>query len=315
VAKSSDPHRRKRPASWTKRLIELSTATDRIMESILLGNQTAILDEVAHQSHVLLRAEACSIFLVDENSPDMIVKVASHADVWGVRGEVEPKRGRVRLKIQSVPGGGLTGHIAKQGQIVELHGSELTSNPYSVGKQPDHLSSGRCVSLLGIPLKDRKGKLLGLMVVDNKKGSDGEARDGDHFTKEDISIAKILASKTTLVLESQRTSEIFQRLLTNLQGGSSVSEVLDAILQEGLKLLRADRGDLAMVDEDRGDLVLMARFGEWDQPIGAPIPQESIMRNIWMTGESRPIFSDVQEDPTYYEADERTKSEIAVCLE
>ncbi len=298
--------------SWAARLLELSTATDRIMQSIFLGDRIATLNEIARQSHLLLRAEACAIFLVDENLPDTMLKVAWYSDNISLEADahLEP----VRIKIQSVPSGGLTGHIAKEGDIVELHGEELRHHAYSAGLYPNHLASGFCHSLLGIPLKDRKGALLGLMVADNKKGPDGKSKDDEYFTKEDISVANILASKITLVLESQRTSEILRTLLTETHRYSSVSEVLDAILQEGLKLLRADRGDLALIDEDSGGLVMMARRGDLGLEPGEMVPADCVMQHVFRTGDSRAI-PDVHLEPHYTEVDRRTQSEVAVRLE
>jgi len=78
----------------------------------------------------------------------------------------------------------------------------LLNTPYSARKPPEHLASGKCYSLLGVPLKDRKGRVLGVMKVDNKKDIDGKPNETVYFTEVDESIAIILANHLVVALEN-----------------------------------------------------------------------------------------------------------------
>jgi len=200
---------------------------------------------------------------------------ALYTDKW--RQDFQP----LRLKIQSVPKGGLTGHIAHRGKVVRLLGTELSSHPYGAGATPDYLASGECFSLLGIPLKDRKGRLLGLVRADNKKSADGKPNEITFFDGVDESIAKILANKIVVVLENLRLTETLRGLLEAVHSAQDLNEILKMILQKTLTSLHADRGDFFLWSESQRDLIVGASHGERTYQVGQAAPDPSIVRTIW----------------------------------
>lgn len=290
-----------------ERLITLSNASDEIIQGILTRDRQGTLQTIVAKVHALLEAESCAIFLVNDEDRRKLTLETAYTDEWG--NEIRA----VELAIQSVPKRGLTGHLAYQGRVVELHGKYLAKNKYVARRPPYHLKSGQCFSLLAIPLKDRKKRLIGLLKVENKKGPNGEPEPDVYFTEEDISIANILANKIVIVLETLHTSQILRGLTQKMYAAKNVDEVFQTCLEEGVRLLHADRGDLARWDEIKEDLIIEYQYGERGVLQGDPLPTPSIIRQVWSTGQPR-IASSVSSDTDYFCGHEKTESEIAVPL-
>lgn len=296
------------PSVPVHRLLALSKASDEMMRSVFRRDRQATLRTVARCVHDLLNAESCGIFLVPEDAPQELVLAAHYSDI-----AADEELPATRLQIHSIPKGGMTGHIANQGEIVRLHGTQITDNPYYAGHIHEYLSSKKVQSLLAIPLKDHKDFVLGLVKVENKKRPDGAVDAALYFDEADESIARILANKIVIVLENLRTSAINQGLVRGIHTTRDRDSMLNEILQRGLVLVRADRGDLLIWSDTQRDLVVGARYGDTALEIGQSAPSPSITRRLWNDRtQNRIRIDDVSEDADYYALDERTRSQIAV---
>jgi len=132
-------------------------------------DRDAMLRDAVTQIHKILKVESCSVFLVKDGSPTTLYLAAEKRDKRDVKGA--GSQSPLEIQIVSEKQGGLTGHIAYRGELFCASGKELQSNIYIKGEKPKHLKSDECLSLLGIPLKDDSGNLLGLLKVENKKGT------------------------------------------------------------------------------------------------------------------------------------------------
>lgn len=285
----------------------LSQAHVAMMKSILVGDPAAALDTVANIIHQNLRAECCSIFLVPEDSPYELELAAN----VGEKPFTTPK---LRVPIRSAIHGGLTGHIASAGEIVNLNAVQLRNNPYVGGHAPTHLASGKCFSLAAIPLKDRKGRLLGLLKVENKKQMNGIPSENVFFDQFDMSTAEILAQNAVLVLESLRLYHTSSRLMEAMPSAANLPEYLNEVLQKGLLLLHADRGEILWWEESTKQTIVLAQIGESDLKIGYPMPKPSVVSEVFRTGEAMTI-PDVSTIPYYRRCNEHTRSEMAIRLD
>ena len=286
----------------------LSQAHVAMMKSILLDDPAAALDTVASIVHQNLRAECCSIFLVPEDSPYEL-ELATN------KGEKDFTPGKLRVPIRSTPRGGLTGHIASAGEVVRLNSAQLRNSPYVAGDSPTHLASGKCFSLAAIPLKDRKGRLLGLLKVENKKEANGVPSENAFFDQFDMATAEILAKNTVLVLESLRLYQTSLHLMEAMTTAASLPEYLNEVLQKGLRLLHADRGDIIWWEQSAKKTIVLAQIGESNLKVGDPMPQQSVVRHVFNTGQPV-ILSDVTlPNPHYYCCSKQTKSEMAIRLD
>src|SRR4051812_3597727 len=148
-----------------------------MMSGLFSLTRDELLDQIAGSAVEVLAAETCGVFLVRDGELSLEASIG-HRD-----GGFE--KGRLRLKIR--PGHGLTGHIASEKRLFNKHGEEL-KNHRAVAREPVHTLSGRCDSLLALPLlrkSDGSGDLVGLLRVDNKKGEDGTPSPTLHFDSED----------------------------------------------------------------------------------------------------------------------------------
>ncbi len=298
------------PSVPVDQLLALSRASDQMLRSVFHRDHNATLRTVTRCVHDLLDAEYCGIFLVPEDASHELVLTAQYSDLSG-HDDPSP----VRLQIHSAPKGGMTGHIADQGDIVRLHGTQITGSPYSTGNAREYLAGKKLQSLLAIPLKDHKDVVLGLVKVENKKSPDG-ALSEDGFDEADEYIARILANKIVIVLEHLRTVSVNRDLVHAIHATRDRASMLEEILNRSRALVRADRGDFVSWNETLGDLVIAAQLGETAYPVGRPVPSPSIVRRLWDDPSLTEIrVPDVSAVPDYHAMDGRTKCQIAVKLQ
>jgi signal transduction histidine kinase/putative methionine-R-sulfoxide reductase with GAF domain len=293
----------------SEKLLALLETSNTMMQHIFLEDDRAMLQTVTRRICSLLEAESCGIFLVRDDVPDELVLEGSYSDK--LADEVPP----VRVRIRSAPNSGLTGHIAHQGEVVRLHGRDCRENQYIAGNVPEHLMSLRNFSLLGVPLKDRKGRVWGVLKVDNKKNSEGEPDEALFFTEVDESLAVILANQMVIALANTRTPRLLARLAKELRATQDLSEALKSILHTTVACLRADRAGIALWNEAKGDLVIAAYSGDSVLNVGQAVPVPSLTQALWKSGQPSRLVSDVSKEADYYPANRQTQSEIAIRLE
>jgi GAF domain-containing protein len=177
-----------------KRQEMLSHATRRIMEN--LG--TATLDErlalIAEEAAKVLEAETCGVFLVRDGLLSLEASYGHRAGAF--------KKG-MRLPIRSGPKSGLTGHIAAEGVMFNKYGESLTSHDAVSSAGAYHTPSGKCYSILALPLYEHSGgkkRLIGLLRVDNKRGHNGETNPALCFTEEDEWIMSVFAETAIVAI-------------------------------------------------------------------------------------------------------------------
>ena len=313
------------PSVPVDQLLALSQASDEMLRSVFHRDRNATLRTVTRCVHDLLDAEYCGIFLVPEDAPQELVLTAQYSDLSG-HDDPPP----VRLRIHSAPKGGMTGYIADRGDIVRLHGTQLTESPFYSGNVREYLASKELRSLLAIPLKDHKDVVLGLVKVENKKSPDGLGGSGDSddldgsrgplsedgFDEADEYIARILANKIVIVLEHLRTVSLNRDLVYAIHTTRDRASMLEEILHRSRALVRADRGDFVSWNETLGDLVIAAQLGEATLPVGSSAHSPSIVRRLWDDPSLTEIrVPDVSVDPDYHAIDDRSKCQIAVKLQ
>lgn len=297
------------PSVPVDQLLALSQASDEMLRSVFHRDRHATLRSVTRCVHDLLHAEYCGIFLVPDDAPHELELTAQYSDLTG---HDDPPT--VRLRIHSAAKGGMTGHIADQGDVMRLRGTQITESPFYTAEVREYLASKKLRSLLAIPLKDPKDMVLGLVKVENKKRPDGTPLESG-FDEADESIARILANTISLVLEHLRTDSINRSLVQAIHSIRDRGSMLDRILQCSRALVRADRSGLVLWNDARGDLVIGAQLGERTLSLGRTVPGPSVVRRLWNDPDLREIsVPDVTADPYYHAIDARTRSQAAVKL-
>jgi PAS domain S-box-containing protein len=297
------------------KLAALLRVSDEISERIFHADGEAkTLQLVARHVHELLRAECCGIFLAPWGRWDTIALKAVSVDEGRELAAPDPQP----IPVVIEPGRGLTGALAADGQLRRMNRGEIYGNPYHSKRRADFLPSGTCYSLLAIPLKDRKGRTLGLIKVENKKGAD--ERPGDHvlFDAEDAKIAGLLASKVVRLLEQLRSVTLLRDFVQEMRTARNLDRILQTVLTKTQELLYSDRVDLALWSMAKRELIVAATAGAPPTALEkwAVVPVPSIMRSVWdESNTDGRLVHDVRRAADYFPAHPRTQSQVTICLQ
>lgn len=226
-----------------ERLQSLATATKEIITGLGVSNRDERLRRVAKHAHTIINAEAGAVFLSEVESELTLVASDGHR-----KGGFQKGR---KFKVQTGEGMGLTGHIAFMKQPFSKCGKELFEHPAAASQLDDFTRSGRCYSLLAIPLRKEsgpRGDLLGLLKISNKRGADGEPHEWTCFTEDDQSIAEIFAQVAVVAIETadlfdeiKRERERYQNLVdvhNVIMGAESLEIGLDRLAHMLLSILK-----------------------------------------------------------------------------
>lgn len=159
-----------REAHWYSGLLAMLHEAGKEMGSIL--NLDALCDHIAEVVHRVVDYEMFAIFLVDEKSNELVLKIARQM------ASITPKR-RVALNT------GLTGAAASSKEPVIV--GDVREDPRYIQVEPDVRSE------LVIPLVN-KGRVVGVF--------DLESRELNRFTHEHIKVLTPLASQVAVAIEN-----------------------------------------------------------------------------------------------------------------
>ncbi|MCA1634096.1 MAG: GAF domain-containing protein, partial [Acidobacteria bacterium] len=205
-----------------------------------------VLNLIDNYSRELLNAEVSTTFLVRRPG---FLSLASNSGSPPGTAEIG-----LELEIRDGDKAGLTGHIAKVGEIFNKHGEELTNHPAVRGRGPHaHLPSGFCKSLLAIPLKqqvDEREEVIGLIKVENKMDINGRVNTTSGFNEEDVQILKMLGSFAVNAIQNadhfafatalQRVAQVVNSSITDY------GEVLQRVLLELRALIPFDTASIQL---------------------------------------------------------------------
>jgi sigma-B regulation protein RsbU (phosphoserine phosphatase) len=157
-----------------KRIVEITGALNSTL------NVDELLDMIMKSASDLLDAETSSLLLLDEESGDLVIHVAT-----GEPGEQVERR-------HVPPGKGIAGAVLESGDAVVV--SEAKSDPRFYGVM-DQATGFETKNMIALPLKVRD-QTIGVVEVINK-------RDGD-WTDDDKDIAGALANQAAIAIDNAR---------------------------------------------------------------------------------------------------------------
>src|SRR2546422_7374822 len=158
-----------------KRIIEITGALNSTL------NVDELLELIMSSATELLRAETSSLLLVDEESGDLVVQVAT-----GAPGK-EAERRRVP------PGSGIAGWVVEHGEAAVVDEAESDARFYGL---IDHVTGFRTRSMVAGPLTVR-GRVIGAVEAINKVGDGG-------FTPDDVELATALSNQAAIAIDNTR---------------------------------------------------------------------------------------------------------------
>jgi PAS domain S-box-containing protein len=231
-----------------------------------------VLTTIMEETALIVRTEACSIFLLDEESDELAFEV-----VVGPRSE---KMKGLRLPLEQ----GIAGWVAREGQWLLVP---------DVGEEPrfysgiDEATGFVTRSVLAVPLKV-KGKVIGVIEAVNKIES--------HFGQADVALLSSMAQSAAIAIENAQlfgeTRRRFEEMSTlhdislDITARLEMPELLKSIVERATRLLRADAGGVYLYDQEREELRLAIGYNYTEKHVGVPLkPGEGMAGKVFQKGE------------------------------
>jgi GAF domain-containing protein len=199
--------------------------------------------------------------------------------------------------------------------VCNLFSSELVAFP-----EPKHLPSGVYYSWLCMPLADRKGRLFGYLVAENRFGPNGKPNRAVCFDPATEALAKSYASFLSGILQIVPLVMMEERLFPSTLPFRPIDKLLKQVVRIGILLSRGFRGEIAVYREGSGMLVRAVQGPSTLPPgkalLGYELPNRSISRYVYETGEPQ-LVNNLKKHALYgmySECHRETKSQLSVPI-
>jgi len=264
-----------------------------VLDIVHLANAENDLDNilalVPQQACTLLEADRAALYLMDKAAGEIYSAVA-----LGLSDKT------IRLKLQQ----GVTGMVAGTGKSILITDAYADPRFY---RGVDEVTGYRTQQILCVPIKNRRGEILGVLELLNKRTGD--------FTPEDEEVLSLLAAQIGIAManaqlyDGLRTS--LDRLSRLMKIGAAISSELDldallrTISQTTSHLLQAERSTVFVVDSVKNELWSRVAEGLGNKEIRIPL-SAGIAGLVATTG--NPVrISDAYRDPRFNpEVDKKT---------
>jgi PAS domain S-box-containing protein len=165
-----------------------------------------------------------------------------------------------------------------------------------VEREAGHVHGATSGSEVDLPLQV-DGKVLGVLVVESASQEAFDRADFEILTAAAQQAGLAIGRARLIELERARADEQAALLdtLRDLSGELEVSRLLQSMLERAVRLLHVSGGELAIWDEERGDLVIAASYGMGTDAVGTRMGSgEGAMGHVALTGQPL-IISDYQQ--------------------
>jgi signal transduction histidine kinase len=250
-----------------------------------------LLDRIVASSVGILRCEAGSLFLTDEDTGEYVFRVAA--------GPV----GQDLVGLRVAPGQGFVGEAIETGSVVIVN--DVQNDPRWF-RGADAGTGFVTRALMVVPLR-RGERTIGALEVINKHS-------GAPFDDEDRNLLAAFAGQAAVAIENARLFaqtdraladrvaelSVMQRIDRELNAALDVQRVMDITLDWAMRNTRASAGSVGMVTEAGLQIVATRGYGDTvEQRRDRPLPLDrGIMGRVARTGVMN-LARDVRADPDY----------------
>ena len=280
------------PEEMRRRYADLSTLymAGARLSSIL--HWEPLLLEILETAIHLTQADGASLILTDEHHDDLYIAASRHLPPHVIK--------ETRLRF----GDGIAGWVAQNREPLLLIGPVASDRFANFTPRPGQIGSALCVPLIP-PIVDRATPLVvGVLLVSRKVGKDA-------LTPDDLQLLYALSMQAAAALQNARQYQSLQRRATHLQNLIEISrematslnldQVLRAIMEKSVQLLRAQSGSLLLIDDDTKELIFKVALG----PAGAILSDTRLPPGVGIAGavarDGKPlIVNDAKADPRHY---------------
>lgn len=265
-----------------------------------------LLQRVLESAVGILGCEAGSLFLVDEETNDSVLRVAVGPvakDIIGIR----------------VPAGrGIVGSAAESGLPVIVNDTTSDSRFF---QKADSKTGFISRALMAVPLRV-KDRAIGVLEVINK-------RSGALFSDDDTALLTAFGGQAAVAIEnarlfnltdkalSARVEElsVMQRIVRELNAALDVSRVMHIILERALAATSGDAGIAGLVLPETVQIVAHRGYGDRIVPyLETGLSRDKGLAATAIEGRSTSIVRDVNNYNEYLELRSETKSQLIIPI-
>ncbi|OHT14327.1 GAF domain containing protein [Tritrichomonas foetus] len=201
-----------------------------------LSRETSIdhtITQIMNNAKELTGADRVSMFVVDETETHLISKVA------------QGTKNAIMIPINA----GIAGSVATTGEVINI--PDVYEDPRfnaNVDKKTGYVTK----SMVTIPVKDQKGKIIAVAQLMNKLS-------GEPFSDSDVELTKAMCVFSGIALANSRVIEMavastkrFEAMMETsllLMHGNSLSSVIHHIMSSTRDLMNADRNSLFLMNK------------------------------------------------------------------
>ncbi|MBN1969049.1 MAG: GAF domain-containing protein [Candidatus Delongbacteria bacterium] len=179
-------------------------------------NQDVLLKKIVNSIVEFVRCDACSLF-IKENDPERLIFKASRT--------VSLNNSSFSDTPVNLSSNSIAGYTAIYGEIINIKDCYNISEdyPFSFNRSYDHMSGYRTVSMISVPMRDHKGRIIGVLQIINKLDDEGRIIE---FESEFEKIAESLASQAGVAISNVTLLNSNKNLYKSLV--NSFSEAIEA---------------------------------------------------------------------------------------
>jgi adenylate cyclase len=259
----------------------------------------ALLQKIMHKACEVLDADRATLFLVDEAKQELWSKVAQGAHM-----------SEIRIPLTA----GIAGHVARSGETVNI--ADAYQDP-RFDVDVDRRTGYHTRTILCMPMRNREGRILGVLQLLNKRR--GAFTAADEELLEAFAAPAAIAVQNALLNEEvhkrMRTSEILLSVMHAVSSELEIDKLLQTVVAETSHAMNAERCTLFLREEGTGELWSKVAQGEQMNEIRVPRGR-GIAGHVAETGETVNI-PDAYRDPRFNpEVDRRTgyRTRTILCM-
>jgi K+-sensing histidine kinase KdpD len=285
-----------------------------ISSMIAFDDLNGLFEYVAHCAAALLHAEDCSILWVNRDQNTIDLKAAHSIPSHLFVRKVTP--------ISAAPGSGLPAYVAATGQPLCFIGEAYKEHMAWDGRFRDHLTylpSKRCSSLLLYPIRDPRGRIVGVIKAENKYG----LAQHEGFTPADQELLDLLTTQISIAVDKIGRIRKLRLLHESAQMITEVREqreVLERIVKSACQVLDADLAVILPYDSERAELLVdeAASYGQSTDAVLTAKPRESgPTRDALQSSSGFIVVEDLEHEPSKandFTQQEGVRAFVAVAL-
>ncbi len=268
-----------------QRLIRADMLLSISQEMAALGSLDEILERLMEITAGELDSERCTIFLNDEESRELYALAAM---------------GNLKQRIRLLNTKGIAGAVFTSGEGIVIQDAYSDSR---FNKEIDAQTGFVTRSILCVPIRTAKGKVIGVVQALNRRN--GTYSEKDKSKLEAISLQAALSLQNAQALERMKRSREeelgFLDMVADITSEIDLTVVLRKVMGEATRMLHAEQSTLFLNDEKTGEL--WSEVGEGIEATQIRFPNHlGIAGSVFTTGETVNIpyaYADLRFNPSF----------------